>query len=59
MKGYEQANLLALELWEDVYPTTLSNSLHIALTDTFTSQVFFNVCYRRRTMGNLTDGYFM
>ncbi|KAG9049761.1 nicotinate phosphoribosyltransferase [Tulasnella sp. UAMH 9824] len=41
MKGYEQANLLALELWEDVYPTTLSNSLHIALTDTFTSQVFF------------------
>ncbi|KAG8927388.1 nicotinate phosphoribosyltransferase [Tulasnella sp. 417] len=42
VKGYEQANLLALELWEDVYPTTLSNSLHIALTDTFTSPVFFN-----------------
>ncbi|KIO23283.1 hypothetical protein M407DRAFT_244820 [Tulasnella calospora MUT 4182] len=41
VKGYEQANLLALELWEDVYPTTVSNSLHIALTDTFTSPVFF------------------
>ncbi|KIO16104.1 hypothetical protein M407DRAFT_86379, partial [Tulasnella calospora MUT 4182] len=41
-RGYERANLLALELWEEVYPTTLSNSLHIAPTDTFTSPVFFN-----------------
>ncbi|KAG8942046.1 nicotinate phosphoribosyltransferase [Tulasnella sp. 424] len=40
-RGYERANLLALELWEEVYPTTMSNSLHIALTDTFTSSVFF------------------
>ncbi|KAG9049763.1 nicotinate phosphoribosyltransferase [Tulasnella sp. UAMH 9824] len=41
-KGYERANPLALELWEEVYPPALSNSLHIALADTFTSPVFFN-----------------
>jgi len=40
-RGYERANLDALEMWEQVYPTTVSNELHIALTDTFTSAVFF------------------
>ncbi|KAG8983130.1 nicotinate phosphoribosyltransferase, partial [Tulasnella sp. 427] len=44
-RGYEKANILSLELWEEVYPTTLSNSLHIALTDTFTTPVFFNNFY--------------
>ncbi|KAG8962582.1 nicotinate phosphoribosyltransferase [Tulasnella sp. 408] len=41
-RGYERVNPLALELWEEVYPTTLSNVLHVAMTDTFTSPVFFN-----------------
>ncbi|KAG8908353.1 nicotinate phosphoribosyltransferase [Tulasnella sp. 403] len=39
--GYEGANMLALKLWEQVYPPSPSNALHIALTDTFTSAVFF------------------
>ncbi|KAG8876387.1 nicotinate phosphoribosyltransferase [Tulasnella sp. 331] len=41
MYGVEKANLLALELWEKVYPTHTSNELHIALTDTYTSEAFF------------------
>ncbi|KAJ8521135.1 hypothetical protein ONZ45_g2123 [Pleurotus djamor] len=37
LKGYADANKLALELWEEVYP----DALHVALTDTFSTQAFF------------------
>ncbi|KAJ6607349.1 nicotinate phosphoribosyltransferase [Mycena sp. CBHHK59/15] len=37
LKGYEDANSVALNLWEEVYP----NVLLIALTDTFSSEAFF------------------
>jgi nicotinic acid phosphoribosyltransferase len=39
MKGYEDANSAALDLWEEVYP----NALLIALTDTFSTAAFFKV----------------
>ncbi|KAF8920145.1 nicotinate phosphoribosyltransferase [Mucidula mucida] len=38
LRGYEVANSLALELWENVFP---SSSVLIALTDTFSSEAFF------------------
>ncbi|KZO96733.1 nicotinate phosphoribosyltransferase [Calocera viscosa TUFC12733] len=41
LHGYEHANSIALDLWEETYPTTPSNALHIGLTDTFSSDVFF------------------
>jgi len=37
MKGYENANSIALDLWEEVYP----NALLMALTDTFSTTAFF------------------
>ncbi|KAJ6544846.1 nicotinate phosphoribosyltransferase [Mycena vulgaris] len=37
LKGYEDANSVAMSLWEEVYP----NALLIALTDTFSSEAFF------------------
>ncbi|KAL0954721.1 hypothetical protein HGRIS_003674 [Hohenbuehelia grisea] len=37
LRGYEEANSLALALWEEVFP----NDLLVALTDTFSSQAFF------------------
>ncbi|KAF7316963.1 Nicotinate phosphoribosyltransferase [Mycena chlorophos] len=37
LKGYEDANSVAMDLWESVYP----NALLIALTDTFSSDAFF------------------
>lgn len=37
LKGYENANMTALDLWEDVYP----DGLLFALTDTFSTDVFF------------------
>jgi len=37
MKGYENANSMALDLWEEVYP----DALLIALTDTFSTTAFF------------------
>ncbi|KAJ7352578.1 nicotinate phosphoribosyltransferase, partial [Mycena albidolilacea] len=37
LKGYENANSIAMDLWEEVYP----NALLIALTDTFSSETFF------------------
>ena len=39
MRGYEHANATALELWEKTYP----NALHIALTDTFSTEAFLKV----------------
>lgn len=39
MKGYENANGVALDLWTEVYPS----SLLVALTDTFSTDVFFRV----------------
>ncbi|WFD21027.1 nicotinate phosphoribosyltransferase [Malassezia caprae] len=45
--GYDQSNRKALELWEQVYsppaytPTTPGNNLTIALTDTFSTKVFW------------------
>ncbi|KAF8339683.1 Quinolinate phosphoribosyl transferase [Cantharellus anzutake] len=41
VKGYDAPNMTALSLWEAVYPPEPTNALHIALTDTFTSHVFF------------------
>ncbi|KAF8753533.1 Nicotinate phosphoribosyltransferase [Rhizoctonia solani] len=38
--GYENANGLAMDLWEATYPTSKSNALHIALTDTFSTDAF-------------------
>ncbi|CCO31446.1 nicotinate phosphoribosyltransferase [Rhizoctonia solani AG-1 IB] len=38
--GYENANALAMDLWEITYPTSKSNTLHIALTDTFSTDAF-------------------
>ncbi|KAG8712868.1 nicotinate phosphoribosyltransferase [Ceratobasidium sp. 395] len=40
LRGYEDANGIALDLWEATYPTTKSNVLHIALTDTFSTEAF-------------------
>lgn len=40
LKGYEDANTKALTLWEETYP----NNLFIALTDTFSTKVFFQAC---------------
>jgi len=46
--GYEQSNRKALELWEQVYtppaftPTSPANNLTIALTDTFSTRVFWD-----------------
>jgi nicotinate phosphoribosyltransferase len=37
LKGYEDANAKALTLWEETY----SNNLFVALTDTFSTKVFF------------------
>ncbi|KAJ6513444.1 Quinolinate phosphoribosyl transferase [Mycena sanguinolenta] len=37
LTGYEDANSVAMNLWEEVYP----NALLIALTDTFSSEIFF------------------
>lgn len=39
MKGYEHANSMALDLWEVTYP----DALHLALTDTFSSDAFYKV----------------
>jgi hypothetical protein len=39
LKGYEDANSVAMNLWEEVYP----DALLIALTDTFSSEAFFKV----------------
>ncbi|KZT57904.1 nicotinate phosphoribosyltransferase [Calocera cornea HHB12733] len=41
LHGYEHANAVALDMWEETYPTSPSNALHIGLTDTFSSEVFF------------------
>jgi nicotinic acid phosphoribosyltransferase len=40
LSGYEDANGRALDIWEEVYQ---KGTPLIALTDTFTSQVFFKV----------------
>lgn len=43
MRGYEHANSIALDLWEQVYP----NVLLIALTDTFSTGAFFKAMHPR------------
>jgi nicotinic acid phosphoribosyltransferase len=40
MRGYEHANNIALDLWEEVYPNGLTL---LALTDTFSTKAFFQV----------------
>ena len=40
LKGYEGANATALALWQETYP----NNSFVALTDTFSTEVFFQVC---------------
>jgi nicotinate phosphoribosyltransferase len=40
MRGYEHANGIALDLWEEVYPNNLTL---LALTDTFSTKAFFQV----------------
>ncbi|WFD28573.1 nicotinate phosphoribosyltransferase [Malassezia nana] len=48
LQGYDHSNRLALELWDQVYsppaftPTNPSNNLTIALTDTFSTKVFWD-----------------
>ncbi|KDQ64394.1 hypothetical protein JAAARDRAFT_28022 [Jaapia argillacea MUCL 33604] len=37
LKGYQNCSGIALDLWEAVYP----NALHFALTDTFSTEVFY------------------
>jgi hypothetical protein len=37
LKGYENANAIALDLWEEIYP----DGLLFALTDTFSTGRFF------------------
>jgi len=37
LRGYENVNSLAMDLWEEVYP----NTLLLALTDTFSSEAFY------------------
>lgn len=39
--GYEQVNAKASDIWYSIYGTT---NLTIALTDTFTTDIFFKVC---------------
>jgi nicotinate phosphoribosyltransferase len=39
MRGYEHANSIALDLWEEVYP----DAALVALTDTFSTKAFFQV----------------
>lgn len=39
LQGYENVNAVASDLWESVYPT----SALVALTDTFSTEVFFKV----------------
>ncbi|KAJ7433192.1 hypothetical protein FB451DRAFT_1064664 [Mycena latifolia] len=39
LKGFEDANYIAMNLWEVVYP----NTLLIALSNTFSSEVVFKV----------------
>ena len=40
MRGYEHANNIALDLWEEVYPNRLTL---LALTDTYSTKAFFQV----------------
>jgi len=47
LRGYIHAHNTALELWEKAYPNT--PSLLIALTDTFTTQAFFQVSSKAHT----------
>jgi hypothetical protein len=39
LRGYENANTIALDLWEEVYPS----GLLFALTDTFSTDRFYKV----------------
>lgn len=41
MRGYEHANGISLDLWEEVYHTNELTLL--ALTDTFSTKAFFQV----------------
>jgi len=46
LHGYKQANTIALQLWEDVYPGKQFNALHIALPDTFTTDAFYEYVFK-------------
>ena len=39
IEGYENANGRGMDLWEAVYP----NNLFVALTDTFSTEAFYQV----------------
>jgi len=41
LRGYEEPNTRALALWETVYPPERTSAVYTALSDTFTSGVFF------------------
>lgn len=47
LRGYDSANVAALQLWEELYAPPAfeakspAHDLRIALTDTFSSEVFF------------------
>ena len=53
MKGYEHANGLALDLWETVYPEVL----HLALTDTFSTEAFYKVDTPRQLSSSAQDSH--
>lgn len=47
MRGYKHANSIALDLWEEVYP----DAVLVALTDTFSTKAFFQVCAPKLRLG--------
>ncbi|KDN48592.1 hypothetical protein RSAG8_02579, partial [Rhizoctonia solani AG-8 WAC10335] len=49
IRGYENANGLAMDLWEATYPTTESNILHIALTGIKRSRLTYLICFKTDT----------
>ena len=51
LKGYAYANATALALWEEVYP----DALQLALTDTFSTNVFFKVTSSPCLLSRLAD----
>lgn len=53
LKGYKDANMNALKLWEETYP----NNLFVALTDTFSTKVFFQA--RPRILSLSSKPYLM
>ncbi|KAJ3535969.1 hypothetical protein NM688_g6901 [Phlebia brevispora] len=52
LRGYEHANSISLDLWEKTYP----NDLHIALTDTFSTEAFYKDFVQDKTRAQRWSG---